>query len=82
MTAAMESYLKSRLSGALSSDQVNALMKSTAKIATLPQDMQALVGKTLADGFLLRMRITTAFSAVQFFAIGLLWGRKQLYLKE
>lgn len=82
MTAAMENHLESKLSSLLTPPQLKALLKSSAAVNQLPEHLTATVLSTFADGFLLRMKITLAFSAAQFFAIGLVWSKPQILVKR
>ncbi|KAF1835914.1 MFS general substrate transporter [Decorospora gaudefroyi] len=78
MAATIENYLKSHLGPLLPADTLNALLKTSTVIDTLPADVRIAVLTVYADAYILLWRITTGFSAAQFLAIAMIWKNPQI----
>ncbi len=78
VSSAMNSFLTSRLKGAIGPERLAAVLQSMAAIREFPPEMQILVLKAFADGHNLQMKILTGFAAFQVLAVGMLWQKKQI----
>jgi hypothetical protein len=82
MTAAMENYLHKHLGPIVTPEQLSLLLKNTSVINQLPSDLRAAVLKVFADGYTMQMKIATAFSALQFLAVSMMWKKPQITLAK
>jgi hypothetical protein len=80
MTAALENYLYNHLAPIVTPEQLSLLLKNTSVINQLPVDLRAAVLEVFADGYTMQMKIATAFSALQFLAVGMMWKKSQITL--
>lgn len=64
-TAALNSYVKSRLSGILSSSELSNVLQSVQLIDTLSTNQQDAIRSAFCDGYNLPMQIVDGFSAAQ-----------------
>lgn len=77
-SAVMNSYLTSHLSHSIGSENLAAVLQSTAAIKEFPVDMQRLVLEKFAEGYDLQMKILAGFAGLQVLCVGLLWrGKRQ-----
>lgn len=73
-TNVFNSFIRSKLSGHLTSTQVTSLLQSLeTAIASLPPDVGGFVGATFASAYDLQTKLMIGFGVAQIFAIGLMW---------
>ena len=75
-TNALNSYVKSRLSGSLTSEQLANLLQSIETVRLLPADLQDIIRSTFAEGYDLQMRIMIGFGAAQILMLAMMWEKK------
>ena len=79
VTCVMNSWTESALSPLLASDQLAAILQTTAAINALqPADLQTAVRTLLGNGYIIQMRIMIGFAVAQFPATLLVWQTKQI----
>lgn len=78
VTTLLNSYIKSHLSGFLSPEQINALLKTTQAFKALPPDRAEMVKTVFASGYNLQMQVMVGFSAAQIPAALIMWQKKQI----
>lgn len=74
--AAFNSYVKSQLSGILSSSELSNVLQSVQLIDTLPTDQQVSIRLAFSDGYNLQMQIVIGFSAAQLLVAAAMWEKK------
>ncbi|KAL3458394.1 MFS general substrate transporter [Aspergillus heterothallicus] len=75
VTAIQHSYLRTHLSNFLTGSVVEAVLDSTAVIATLPSDTQAHVRETYGDSYNLQMNVLAGMAGVQLLTSFLMWQK-------
>lgn len=80
ITAVGNSWLKSTLSGLLTPEQLEDLLRSTRFIETFPPSLQSVVRGKFVDMFNLQMHIVLGFAVAAVFTTLLMWQKIQIYL--
>lgn len=78
VTAIQHSYLRSHLSNFLTAGRLEAVLGSTAVIATLPSDTQAHVRETYGDSYNLQMNVLAAMGGIQLLSTFLMWQKNPI----
>lgn len=74
----LNNHFRSSLVGVVTTDQLSALLQSTATIRQLPPGIQAQVIAVLSDGYNMQMKIMAGFAGAQLLTVGALWRKKQI----
>lgn len=75
-TTALNSYVKSKLSGILDPAQLSAILQSVQVVEILPTDLQASTRSVFSKAYDLQMQIMIGFSAAQVLVALAMWERK------
>jgi len=81
-TGILNSHLSSKLSGLLTTSELQALLRDISIVDTFPQNLQDSVGEIFGKAYSLNIKVMIGFAAAQFLAAGLLWRRPQLSIKH
>lgn len=79
-TAAGNNRIKESLSDSLTTEQLKMIFRSTATIATLPDNLEHTVREAFAKGFDSQISILVGFAIAAFFSAFLMWQRPQITL--
>ena len=74
-TAALNSYVKSKLSSILTPSELSTLLQSVQIIETLPVDQQDLIRSAFSHAYNLQMQIVIGFSAIQVLVAVAMWEK-------
>ena len=77
-TSILNTYLRSHLSRFLSAPELSSLLQNTQNVSTLSVEKQELVRMVFGEGYNLQFRIATGVAGAQFFAAGIMWGRRNV----
>ncbi|KAI1129426.1 drug resistance transporter [Nemania abortiva] len=77
-TAVGNSWIRDHAADILTSEQIQAIFRSTAKIDDLPPELEALIRRDFVRSFNLEMHIVLGFAVASVFSIALLWKRNQI----
>ena len=77
-TAAMNSYVKSKLTKFMSPEDVTALLQSTQVFKALPLVIAEQAKNVFAEGYDISFRVMIGFSAAQLPVVLLLWQKDQI----
>ncbi|KAI0388600.1 drug resistance transporter [Xylariaceae sp. FL0594] len=77
-TAVGNSWVRDRLSGTLTSKQIQDIFRSSATISDLSPELEAVVRKVFVQSFNLQFHIILGFAVASAFSILLMWKRKQI----
>ncbi|KAJ5622005.1 MFS general substrate transporter [Penicillium herquei] len=77
-TAIQHSYLRTHLSEFLTGSVVEAVLDSTAVIASLPSDTQAHVRETYGDSYNLQMNVLAGMAGAQLLTSFLMWQKNPI----
>ena len=75
-TNVLNSYVKSKLSGIITADQLEGLLQSIGIVYTFPPHLQNIVRSTFADGYNLQMKAMIGFAAAQILVLPLMWEKE------
>ncbi|KAI0378118.1 putative multidrug resistance protein fnx1 [Hypomontagnella monticulosa] len=78
VTAVGNNWVKSKLSGFLTNDELMTIFASTATIDRFPPNIESLVRDTFAQSFGLQMRILLGIAVAAIFTTLLMWQRVQI----
>ncbi|KAI0813404.1 drug resistance transporter [Xylaria sp. FL0064] len=77
-TAVGNRWIKDHLAGTLTSEQIQAIFRSTTSISDLPPALEKQLRSDFVRSFNLEMRIVLGFAVASVFNIALLWKRNQI----
>ncbi|KAI1347995.1 drug resistance transporter [Xylaria sp. FL0043] len=79
-TAVGNGWVKARLSGILTTQQIQEIFRSSATINDLPPGLRAKVRSEFTNSFNLQFHIILGFAVATVFTIAIIWKRKQVMI--
>lgn len=80
-TAVGNGYIRDKLSGILTSRQLQEIFRSSATINDLPPELESRVRREFTNSFNLQFHIILGFAVATVFTIILLWRRQQVKIE-
>ena len=74
----LNNHLRSSLAGVIPASQLAELLKSTASIRLLPDEVRIRVLQAFSEGYNLQMKIMAGFAGAQVLTVATLWRKKQI----
>ena len=80
-TTVLNGYVRSRLLGFLSSDQVGALLATSASVSSFPLEVQEKIRNVFGQGYNIDMKILIGLAAAQLPASLVMWQKKPIMVE-
>lgn len=74
----LNNHLRSSLAGVIPANQLGELLKSTALVNQLPDEVRKQVLAAFSGGYVSQMKIMAGFAGAQLLTVATLWRKKQL----